>query len=227
MGPIADGDLSNLAFLPAHQLFYHNRKVVHHVSERVSRVRFRRRDWSELCHGADPSSLQVSSATCGKGRRKPRYLLGRGEYFKDKDAEERFATLAKSTRTGGSCYVCHQKGSKRPLNAFGWAGEQLAMRRSPALTKARVEEVFKGKDTDEKNKLADLFADAALEALDYWVVLNKDGELELVKDATDGAGDPLSFGRRVAEGNLPTTDLKETSFESVFPQEVLDKLLAP
>ena len=150
----------------------------------------------------------------------------RGEYFEDKDAEERFATLAKSTRTGGSCYVCHQKGSKRPLNAFGWAGEQLAMRKSQALTKARVEEVFKGKDTDEKNKLGDLFADAALEALDYWVVLNKDGELELVKDATDGAGDPLSFGRRVAQGNLPTTDVKGTSFESVFPQEVLDKLLA-
>jgi hypothetical protein len=150
----------------------------------------------------------------------------REAYFEDKDAEERFAALAKSTREGGSCYVCHQKGSKRPLNAFGWAGEQLAMRKSPGLTKARVDEIFQGKDTDEKNKLTDLFTDAALEALDYWVVLNTDGELELVKDAKDAAGDPLSFGRRVAQGYLPTTDVKEKSFESVFPQEVLDKLLA-
>ena len=56
--------------------------------------------------------------------------------------------------------------------------------------------------------------------------VNTDGELELVKDAKDAAGDPLSFGRRVAQGYLPATDVKEKSFESVFPQEVLDKLLA-
>lgn len=150
----------------------------------------------------------------------------REKIFDDKDAEEGFAKLAKSTRTGGSCYVCHQKGSKRPHNVFGWAIEQLAMQaNSKELTRARVEEVFKGKDTDEKNKLADHFADVAEEALDYWVVLNENGELELVKDAKDEDGNPLSFGQRVSQGKLPTTDVKESSFESVFPQEMLDKLL--
>ena len=98
---------------------------------------------------------------------------------------------------------------------------------SQKLTKARVEEVFKGRDTDEKNKLGDHFADAALEALDYWVVLNENGELELVKDATDEDGNPLSFGQRVAQGSLPTTDVKEeSSYESIFSQELLDKLMA-
>jgi hypothetical protein len=151
----------------------------------------------------------------------------REKIFGDKDAEEKFATLAKSTRTGGSCYVCHQKGSKKPHNAFGWATEQLAMKKhSQALAKARVEEVFKSRDTDEKYKLGDLFADAAMQALDYWVVLNENGELELVKDATDEDGNPLSFRQRIAQGSLPTTDVKGSSYESVFSQELLDKLMA-
>jgi hypothetical protein len=151
----------------------------------------------------------------------------RKKLFEDKEAEEKFASLAKSTRTGGSCYVCHQKGSKKPHNAFGWAAERLIMRKdSPTLTKAQVEEVFKGKDTDAKNELGDHFADAAIEALDYWVIVNDDGELELTKDATDDAGDPLTFGQRIRKGNLPTTEVKDSSFESVFSQEVLDKLLA-
>jgi cytochrome c553 len=151
----------------------------------------------------------------------------RKKLFEDKEAEEKFASLAKSTRTGGSCYVCHQKGSKRPNNAFGWASEQLTMQKdSPTLTKAQLEEVFKGRDTDAKNDLADHFADAAIEALEYWVIVNDDGELELTKDAKDDAGNPLTFGQRIRKGNLPTTEVKDSSFESIFSQEVLDKLLA-
>jgi hypothetical protein len=151
----------------------------------------------------------------------------RTRLFEDKEAEEKYASLAKSTRTGGSCYVCHQKGSKRPHNAFGWAAEQLTIQKdSRALTKAQVEEVFKGRDTDAKNELGDHFADAAIEALDYWVIVNNDGELELTKDAKDDAGNPLTFGQRIRNGNLPTTEVQESSFESIFSQEVLDKLLA-
>jgi hypothetical protein len=151
----------------------------------------------------------------------------RAKLFEDKEAAEKYASLAKSTRTGGSCYVCHQKGSKRPHNAFGWAAEQITIQKdSRALTKAQIEEVFKGRDTDAKNELGDHFADAAIEALDYWVIVNNDGELELTKDAKDDAGNPLTFGQRIRNGNLPTTEVQESSYESIFSQEVLDKLLA-
>jgi len=68
--------------------------------------------------------------------------------------------------------------------------------------------------------------DAAIEALDYWVIVNDDGELELTKDAKDDAGNPLTFGQRIRKGSLPTTDVTESSFDSIFAQEVLDKLLA-
>jgi hypothetical protein len=157
----------------------------------------------------------------------PDVTEAREKLFENKAAEKSFSALNKSLKTGGSCYVCHQKGSKRPHNAFGWAAEQLGYQKTfqgNSLTKSQVDEIFTGKDTAKKNELADHFADAAVEALDYWIVLNGDGELQLSKDATDENGNPLTFGRRIAQGKLPTTEVDGSSFNSVFPKELLDKL---
>lgn len=157
----------------------------------------------------------------------PDVTKARAEHFEDKAAEKRFAALTKSLKTGGSCYLCHQKGVKRPHNPFGWAAEQLGYQKTfqeKSLTKSEVDQIFKGSDTAKKNSLADHFAAAAVEALDYWVVLKDDGELQLTKDATDQNGNPLTFGRRIAEGKLPTSEVDGGRYKSVFPQEVLDKL---